>query len=119
MKKKIVSALLATLILFSCMTSAYALSARALSIRPSLTFGTNTVLCKVSIGADTGESILATISLFEGDSCIRTWTRSSNGYLIFSEYVPVISGYKYTLTVDSVINGIQKPIASVDGTYVQ
>lgn len=116
--KKIIALILALVLLLSHPVVANA-SSRSLAINPIITFGENRVHCYVAISADAGDPIIAKISLYEGNNRIRTWNRTGTEYLIFSEYVPVQNGYKYTLTVDATVEGIKKPTVSVDATYVQ
>ena len=118
MKRKIIALFLAMVLLLSYPITANAMS-RSLAINPIITFGENSVHCYVGIIADEGDPIIAKITLYEGNNRIRTWNRTGTEYLIFSEYVPVQNGYKYTLTVDATVEGIKKPTVSVDATYVQ
>lgn len=118
MYKKIVAVLLIIVFLLTNPLIANAAS-RALAINPIINFDTNTVLCYVGISADPGDSIVAKITLYEGNTRIRIWNRTSTEYLIFSEYVPAQNGYKYTLTVDATVDGTKEPTVSVDATYVQ
>lgn len=118
MKRKVFALFLAFVLLLSHPIIVNAVS-RSLSINPIITFGDATIHCYVGIIADAGDPINATISLYEGNNRIRTWYRTGTERLIFSEYVPVQNGYKYTLTVDATVEGVKKPTVSVDATYVQ
>lgn len=118
MKKKFIALLLVVTILlpYPILISA---STRTFCVNPTLTFGVDTVFCDVVITADPGDSIVAKITLYEGNVRIRTWNRTNTEYLIFSQYVPAQNGYKYTLTVDATVDGTKEPTVSVEATYVQ
>lgn len=73
---------------------------------PSLTFEDKTATCKVLITTEnSSDDISATITLWNGSSCIKTWNASDSGKLDFSQTATVVKGETYTLNVDALING--------------
>lgn len=93
----------------------YALESRAVSINPTLSFTGTTATCKVQIFGNTStDDISATIKLWQGNSCIETWTEASTGYLIFNDTATVTKGKTYKLTVDAVIDGREMSTAYVE-----
>lgn len=93
----------------------YAMTPRAVSINPTLSFSGTVANCKVQIfGNSSTDDIDATIKLWQGNSCIETWTESSIGYLIFEDTTSVIKGKTYKLTVDATVNGRKMSTAYVE-----
>lgn len=115
MKNRICPIILAFFLLFS--TTAYAASPRVAPVVPSITFNGTTAVCSVLVIADkSSDSIDATIKLWQGNQCIKTWTDSSTGDLDFSGKYGVSKGKTYELTVDVSISGKNLPRYSVQAT---
>ena len=75
-----------------------------------LGFDGTTAQCGVSVSGDSlTDSISATIKLYRGNTCIRTWVRSASPILNFYEEVPAIKNVQYTLEAVVVINGVTLP----------
>lgn len=113
---------LALILILTVPTTAYAavpeeISPFALKIMPSLSFDGETANCTVTvIGDNMSDSISITMKLWQGNSCIATWSASGTGYMQFSRNSTVIDGVEYKLTADVVLNGVIKPRVSVTGT---
>ena len=115
--KKLIALMLAIVLIVSISISANAAAPRFLSIYPGLTFDGTTANCSVRIiGSTTNDEIDATIKLWRGSTCLRTWRVSDDGYLFWSGTATVTKGKTYDLTVDLVYNGVSKPRVSVSGT---
>lgn len=90
---------------------------RAKRVVPSLNFSGTTATCKVQVIATSGsDSITADITLYEGSSCIESWTATGTGTLTFTDTVTVKSGKTYTLSVDAVVAGVAMDTAQISKT---
>lgn len=115
MKKIIVPIFFVFLMIFS--STAYAATRRVAQVVPSISFDGTTAVCSVFVVADrSSDSIKATIKLWQGTQCIKTWEDSSTGDLDFSGEVKVSRGKTYKLTVDTNISGKNLSRFSVEGT---
>lgn len=84
---------------------------------PSLTFEDTTATCKVLITSENeSDDISATITLWNGSRCIRTWDAKDSGVLDFSQTATVVKGGTYTLNVDAIINGEPQEAFSITRT---
>lgn len=85
---------------------------------PTLAFNGTTATCKVLItGDDTSDTISATIKLYNGSSCIKTWNaQGESGTLRFEDTATVVKGKTYTLSVDAKINGKPQDTFSITRT---
>lgn len=115
MKKRIVSFLLAAVILTSLGITAAAAESRISQQTPVLTFDGTTANCYVSVTA-LGKPITATLELWHGNFCVATWSDSAASRLIISEECTVIKGETYTLKVSGTINGVSFTGTPVIGT---
>lgn len=108
----------AVLLLLALVFPVSAQAAQRLAIaRPSITFSGTTATCSVSArGNSTKDSISLTAKLYNGSTCIATWTDSGTGSLNFSKTKTVQSGNTYKLTADVTINGTALATASASGT---
>lgn len=89
----------------------------ALHIRPTLSFDEAIANCSVTvIGENMSDSISITMKLWQGNTCIATWSTSGKGYVQFSRSKNVTEGIQYKLTADVTINGIVKPTVGDYGT---
>ena len=88
----------------------------ALHIRPTLSFDGTTANCSVTvIGENMSDSISIVMKLWQGNSCIATWSTSGKGYVQFSRSKDIAESLQYKLTADVLINGIAKPTVSAYG----
>lgn len=117
MKRKIISLLLVLILVGSMAIAVSAASSRILAIDPGLSFDGTTAQCSLIVCSDyLTDSISATIKLYRGTTCIKTWVRSSTGYLSFYEEVTAIKNREYTLEAVVTINGITKSPLTVTNT---
>lgn len=112
---------LALILILSVPTTAYAavpdeISPFALRIYPQISFDGNTATCTATVISDKmTDSISLTLKLWQGSSCIATWSTSGSGYMQFSRSIDVTAGLRYKLTADVTINGTAKPTVSIYG----
>lgn len=109
-----IALLLALVILVSMPLSAQAVMPRTLSIHPGISYNGNVASCSARIvGNSTSEYLEATIKLWRGNSCIKTWEEAGNGYIFFFETAKIIPGITHTLTVDLWVNGVAQDRVSI------
>lgn len=109
--------ILAMIVLLAFPVTAYAASPRSVGIWPGISFDGTTANCTVSVTANsTSEEISITAKLWQGNTCVATWSDSGDGYLFFSASQTVTKGKEYKLTVDVTIDGVTKPTVSISGT---
>lgn len=114
MKKRIFS--LAALVVLILSATVSAVDTRESTPHPTLTFNGTTATCAFSIRAESSsDKINATIKLWDGSTCLKTWTDSSTNYLFFSETHSkgIQTGKSYKMTVDYTIAGKSYPQLSV------
>lgn len=115
MKRRVVSALIVSAVLFSLVMTVLAANSRATVCTPELTFNGTTASCYVSI-TDFGKSITATLELWQGSTRVAQWSGSGTSRLIISETKAVTKGKTYTLKVSGTINGEAFTGASISAT---
>ena len=114
MKKRILIFLIVVSLCASMPINAFANSPRGIAIIPNLTFSGTTANCSVNvIGNNSTDEIEAEIKLWDGTQCLKTWTVSAMGYLVFGDTYSVSRNREYTLTVTVEINDIQQGSHSV------
>lgn len=112
---------LAIFLILSIPTTAYAavpdeISPFVLRIYPQISFDEDTATCTATVISDKmTDSISVTLKLWQGSSCIATWSTSGTGYMQFSRSKKVTEGLQYKLSVDVTINGVAKPTVSTYG----
>lgn len=112
-----IALLMAVILLVSIPTTAYAATPRFLNIMPELTFDGTTANCSVAVVASTtDDNLTATIKLWEGSTCLKSWTVSGEGYIFWEDTVTVTKNSTYKLTVDVTINGVSKPQVYAEST---
>lgn len=117
LKKRIISIFFVFLVVLSSAATAYAASPYVAQVVPSISFQGTTAKCSVFIVADkSSDSIDATIKLWQGNRCVKTWNDSSTGDLDFSGKIKVTKGKNYELTVDATISGKKLQRFSIEGT---
>ena len=115
MKKRICSIMLLIALLIPL--SAQAVTPRKPKVIPYINFSGTTATCSVSVICDsTKDAISLTAKLYNGSTCIATWTESGTGSLNFSRTKTVQRGKTYKLTADVTINGTALATASTTGT---
>ena len=116
MKK--VAFILALIMMLSAPLPARAATLRDLGIAPEVTFSGSTATCTARIlGESASDYIQATIKLWRVNTCIETWQTSGYGVVSFTETANVTKGYTYSITVDAIINGVEKPRVVVYEEY--
>lgn len=106
MKKRICT--LTTVFLMLLSISVSAAEPRALRPQYSLDFNGTTAICEVDINADSNSDIIGlTVQLWDGGTCLKTWTDTGTGALSFSETHSrgISTGKSYTMTVSYSIAG--------------
>ena len=85
---------------------------------PKLSFSGTTATCSVIIrsGASSTDKISVTAKLWNGRTCLKTWTASGTGRVSLSKTATVSKGKTYKLTVDYTVNGVKQPQKSVTRT---
>ena len=103
------------LLLLSLSVSAQAAELRSIRIKPELYFSETTATCSVSLKANNvNDKVEATLTLYQGDNYIDSWSKSGTGRVFISESCEVESGKSYTLVLDYSISGIaQIPITTI------
>lgn len=99
--------------------SVSAVESRFITPRPSLTFSGTTATCAINIRADSSsDSISVTVKLWQGSTCLQTWTDSSTNYLFFSETYSkgITAGKTYKMTVSYTIAGKSYPQVETSAT---
>ncbi|WP_298035265.1 hypothetical protein [uncultured Dysosmobacter sp.] len=106
MKKRFCALTAVFLMLLSISVSAT--EPRASRPKYSLNFNGTTATCDVEIWADSDSDIIGlTVQLWDGDTCLKTWTDTGTGALSFSETHSrgISAGKSYTMTVSYSIAG--------------
>ncbi|MBR3771467.1 MAG: hypothetical protein IKL07_04300 [Clostridium sp.] len=116
-----IALIIALIMILSVPTTAYAtmseeISPFVLRIYPHISFNGKTATCTANVYVDNpNDRVSITMKLWQGNSCIATWSTSGTGNMQFSRSKAVTVGLEYRLTVDVTINGITKPTVSVNG----
>lgn len=114
MKRRVLIFLVVIMVFASMPINALANSSRVLAIIPGLNFEGTTAKCSVTVSGNySTDEIDAVIKLWYGSTCLKTWTESGTGYLVFSDTHSVTRNREYKLTVDVEINDVSKPRVSV------
>ena len=113
--KRIVSLLIALTLLISSVT-AYAAEPRINAANPHLSFNGTTAECYVSCRGDkTTDKITATLTLYQGNTVVDSWSASGTSRVVLSEKCSVKRGNSYKLTLTWSVNGVQQSTTSVTG----
>lgn len=97
--------------------SAQALEPRAVKVEPVLDFNGTTATCSVSFKADSAtDKVAATLTLYQSNTYVDSWTDSGTGRVFISESCKVESGKSYRLVLTYTINGAAQPAKAVTGT---
>ncbi len=84
---------------------------------PSLSFSGTTAYCSVVCRGDkTTDSISATLTLYQGNTQIDSWSNSGTFRVPVSGSCSVVSGVNYRLELTWTVNGASQPDASVTNT---
>lgn len=112
MKKKVSALFLALVLIFSLSVSASAITPRwdsTTTCNPRLLFSGTTASCRLTVVADSGSDIDATMTLYKGTgsskSEIATWNVSDTTSMNVTKYATAKSGQKYTLEISVTVSG--------------
>ena len=106
--------LMALVILLVIPTSVQAAEPRLITQSLNLSYTQSVATCSANIiGELTSDYLEATIKLWRGNTCIKTWEETGNGYIIFYETARVVPGITHTLTVDLKVNGVAQDRVSI------
>ncbi|WP_312943121.1 hypothetical protein [Oscillibacter sp.] len=107
----------AALLLLVLSISVQAVQLRAVGSRPTLSFSETTASCYVNCkGASTSDKVSATLTLYQGNTYVDSWSSSGTGSVFVSGQCAVKGGKSYTLTLSYSVNGTTKPSVSVSNT---
>ena len=105
MKKRVIPIVLLMMFVLSITANAADSNNLRLSkITPSLYFEGTTAYCEVSI-ISASKDINATMSLWNGNTLVKSWSGEETGVLYLSGNCSVSQGVNYTLKVDGTIGG--------------
>lgn len=119
MKKRLLTVLIALLLLFALPASTYAKipemdSIESITIQPSLSFDGNTAYCGLNAtGNSYSDTVYATLKLWRGSTLLNTWYAYGTYQVIMDKTATVSYGYTYKLTADVIINGVARPTVTV------
>lgn len=117
MKRRLLSLFLVLLMIAAIPMSVFAATPRAIAVNPRLSFEGTTAKCGLTVMVNTmSDKVSAVIMLWDGNKCIKAWTKSSNGTLVFSDTATVTIGKEYRLTADVTINGVTEPRFTITRT---
>lgn len=114
MKKRIVSAVM-LLLLVGILSAqmAQATGQRAESQKPDLFFQGTTAICSaICRGNFANDTVEATLTLYQGDTYIDSWSESGTWEVMTYGECKVQSGKTYRLELAYSINGVDKPVLS-------
>ena len=115
MKKKIL--LCVTALIFILTIPAAAIEKRAADVIPSLYFEGTQAVCDVMVSGDyVTDTISVDIDLWEGNTCIKSWSDSGQGYVNSVRKVKAKRGKTYTLKVYATVKGVELPMAFITNT---
>lgn len=107
-------ALTLVLVMLLGVTAQAAEPMRKPSAFPNLTFSGTTATCTATVRGDkANDQVSVTMKLWQGNTCLKTWTASGTRSVTLKEPATVSKGKTYKLTVDYTINGVQNPQKSV------
>lgn len=96
---------------------AQAAGQRAVSQKPDLFFQGTTAICSAICQGDIKtDKIVATLTLYQGNTYINSWSESGTRKIALYGECKVESGKTYRLELAYSINGVDKPVVSVTNT---
>ena len=115
MKKRLITALLSLVLLTSLavpFASASAVQTMGWKSGLELNYYGNTAKCSISI-CSISSNIKITMTLFQRNRLIATWTKEGKDCLTMDESCNVAKGYSYTLRANVLIDGVAQVIPPV------
>ena len=117
MKRRILAFVLAFPLILALTASAFAAELRIARFTPALSFSGTTASCSVSCRGNTSkDEIEATLTLYQGDTYVDSWSNSGTYRVSISETCKVVSGKSYRLVLDYSINGESRQPVSTCAT---
>lgn len=117
MKRRIIALALVFPLMLALTMPAFAVELRAARYIPSLSFNGNTATCSASCQANNlKDEIEATLTLYQGEEYVDSWSDSGTFSVFISESCKVESGKTYRLVLEYSINGESKRPVSVSAT---
>ena len=117
MKRRIFAIALVFPLMLALMASAFAAEFRIERNAPVLTFDGNTATCSVSCRAsNTTDKIEATLTLYQGNTYVNSWSESGTWRVFISETCKVKNGKDYQLVLEYSINGESRQPISTSAT---
>lgn len=113
--KRVITVLLCLLLLSCTVLPVSATERRDMACVPTLTFDGTTAKCNASFSSFRN-SITLTLSLWNGNTLIDSWSKSGTSYVSISEYCSVQSGKSYTLKVSGTCAGVSIDASPVTKT---
>ena len=108
MKRCILS--LAMVVIVALSTSAQAIDPRQIYNQPRLRFDGTTAYCLADCKGDSsGDKVEATLTLYQGNIYVDSWSDSGKGWATPSGNCSVESGKSYKLVLTYSVNGDTKP----------
>lgn len=108
---------LSLVLLFTLALTAQAAPMRAPGLDKSLSFSGTTATCKATVYGDHGtDTVSLTVKLWQGTTCLETWSASGTGYAKVNKTATVTRGKTYKMTVDFTVNGVAEPQLSITKT---
>jgi len=77
----------------------------AYAVHPSLTFSNSRATCKLTVSAETGDQISATVSLYHGAILLDSWSEEGTTALTLIGTHEAERGNRYLMVCDVEING--------------
>ena len=115
MQKRVFSML--ALLVMALTLTVNAADTRAISAKAILNFTGTQANCSATISANnSSEKISATIKLWNGSTCLKTWSASGTGVLSFYQTAAVTKGQTYSLEVSYTVAGVSQPTVSATNT---
>ena len=119
MKKRIILFIVTISIVCSIPVSAYSIRLRIPHNMLSIHFSEESAVCSAScIGNTSNDELGVTLTLYENNTSVDSWTNQGTGYVSLSEeYGNLVHGKTYKLTMTWSVNGISQPSVNVEKYY--
>ncbi|MBR6150947.1 MAG: hypothetical protein IKQ25_06665 [Lachnospiraceae bacterium] len=113
--RKVIALLSVIAVVFVMSFPVKAASESYMLIKPGLSFNGTNATCSLKVyGENNTDSIVASVTLKQGNSVIKQWSDlSASGYMNFSDTAYVSHGLTYTMQITVEINGISYSIADI------
>lgn len=117
MVKKRILAMSLVLVMLLCTVVQAAGPMKAPLATPTLSFSGTTATCTANVrGNNASDRLSVTMKLWNGNTCLKTWTASGTGNLRMSKTATVSKGKTYKMTVDYTVNGVKQTQQFATGT---